>query len=125
MTQACWRLSRTTWPPGKALLGLGRPFAAVSFLALAACDPAEVADKAVRRTAESVVYPVVNLDMPAGPAEAAARCIVAAASDEEARLLARDVGVVAGTSTKATIRDLALRPGAQACLAAAGVPPIR
>jgi hypothetical protein len=91
---------------------------------VAACDPAEVADKAVRRAAETVVFPVVNLDMPAGPAEAATRCILDAASPDERQLLARDVGVEAGTSTKATIRDIALRPGAQACFAAAGVPPV-
>lgn len=100
---------------GIALLGL---------LALAACDPAEMADKAVRRTAESVVFPVVNIDMPADPARAATTCILDAASSDELRLLARDVGVEAGTSTKATIRDIALRPAAQACFDAHSVPPI-
>ena len=98
--------------------------AVLALLATAACDPAELADKAVRRTAETVVYPVVNVDMPAGPAQAATTCILDAASPDELRLLARDVGVEAGTSTKATIRDIALRPAAQACFAANGVPPI-
>jgi hypothetical protein len=96
----------------------------VGLLALAACDPAELADKAVRRTAETVVQPVVNLDMPAGPAQTATACILDAASPDELRLLARDVGVEAGTSTNATIRSIALRPAAQACFAARGVPPI-
>ncbi len=91
---------------------------------LAACDPGELADKAVRRTAASVVFPVVNLDMPAGPAQSATDCIVNAASPDEARLLARDVGVEAGSSTKATIRGIALRPEVQACFTAAGVPPL-
>ena len=91
---------------------------------LAACDPAEVADKAVRRAAETVVFPVVNIDMPADPAQAATNCILDAASPQERQLLARDVGVEAGTATKATIRDIALRPAAQACFAARGVPPI-
>ncbi len=94
-------------------------------LVLSACDPAEMADKAVRRTAESVVFPVVNIDMPADPAQAATNCILDAASPDELRLLARDVGVEAGTSTKATIRDIALRPAAQACFSAHAVPPIR
>lgn len=93
-------------------------------LLLAACDPAELADKALRRTAESVVFPVVNNDMPSDPARAATGCILDAASPDELRLLARDVGVEAGTSTKATIREIALRPAAQACYAAKGVPPI-
>lgn len=98
--------------------------AVLALLATAACDPAEIADKAVKRTAESVVYPVVNVDMPAGPAQAATTCILDAASPDELRLLARDVGVEAGTSTRATIRDIALRPAARACFAANGVPPI-
>jgi hypothetical protein len=102
-----------------------RAAAAIAVLLLAACDPAAVADKAVRRTAESVVTPVANADMPAEVAEAASRCIVGAATPDEARLLARDVGVEAGTSTTATIRAIALRPEAQACFAASGVPPIR
>ena len=101
-----------------------RPLLLLLPLALAACDPAEMADKALRRTAETVVMPVVNVNMPAGPAEAATRCILDAASPDEVRLLARDVGVEAGTSTKATIRSIALRPAAQACFAAQGVPPI-
>jgi hypothetical protein len=92
---------------------------------VAACDPADVADKAMKRTVQTVVFPVVNLDMPAGPAQSATDCILSTATSDELRLLARDVGVVAGTSTKATIRAIALRPEAQSCFAAAAVPPIR
>lgn len=101
-----------------------RLVAVIGLVLLAACDPGEVADKAVTRAAETVVFPVVNLDMPAGPAEAATTCILNAASAQERQLLARDVGVEAGTATKATIRDIALRPSAQSCFAARGVPPI-
>jgi hypothetical protein len=50
---------------------------------------------------------------------------VNAASPDELRLLARDIGVEAGTSTKATIRDIALRPAAEACFAANGLPQVR
>ena len=107
------------------MIARGLWFAAGAVIALSACDPAELAGKAVRRTAESVVFPVVNIDMPADPARAATTCILDAASPDELRLLARDVGVEAGTSTKATIREIALRPGAQACFMAAGVPPVR
>lgn len=92
---------------------------------LAACDPAEVVDNALRRTAYSVVYPVVNIDLPGDPARLATNCILDAASQDELKLLARDVGVEAGTATKATIRDIAVRPAAQACYAANGVPPVR
>jgi hypothetical protein len=93
-------------------------------MVLAACDPAELVDSALKRTAHSVVFPVVNIDMPAEPARLATKCILDAATQDELELLARDVGVEAGTSTKATIRQIAVRPAAQACYAASGVPAI-
>lgn len=93
-------------------------------MGVAACDPQVFADKTTRQIAEQVVFPVVNLDMPGEPARSATGCILDTATREETRLLARDVGVEAGTSTKATIRDIAVRPAAQACFAAAGVPPL-
>lgn len=96
-----------------------------ALLVLAACDPAELVDSTLKRTAHTVVYPVVNVDMPGEVARKATNCILDAASEEELKLLARDVGVEAGTSTKATIREIALRPAAQACFAANGVPPVR
>jgi len=100
----------------------------LSFVALlgtlAACDPAELVNDTLKRTAHSVVFPVVNIDMPAEPARKATDCILDAASQGELRLLARDVGVEAGTATKATIRDIAMRPAAQSCFAANGVPPL-
>ncbi|MBL9047141.1 MAG: hypothetical protein JNK34_07485 [Tabrizicola sp.] len=94
-------------------------------VALAACDPAEVVDSALKRTAFTVVNPVVSIDLPAEPARLATNCILGAASQDELRLLARDVGVEAGSSTKATIRAIALRPEAQSCFAANGVPQVR
>jgi hypothetical protein len=98
--------------------------AVVSGLLLAGCDPAELVTDTLKRTAHTVVFPVVNIDMPAEPARLATKCILDAASEDELRLLARDVGVEAGTATKATIRSIAVRPGAQSCFAANGVPPL-
>lgn len=98
---------------------------ALSLVGIAACSPAEVAGKVNRRAAESVVQPVVNIDMPAGIADQATACILDAASPAEVQALARDVGVEAGSSTKARIRELALRPAAQSCFAARGVPPLQ
>ena len=100
-----------------------RIFLATFFLA--ACDPQQLTDKVARRAAESVVQPVVNINMPAGPAASATACILDAASPAEVQALARDVGVEAGSSTKARIRELALRPAAQNCFAANGVPPLQ
>jgi hypothetical protein len=110
--------------PNKRTNGM-RGFALGFVVLLAACSPQEAADKVARRAAETVVTPVVNVNMPLGLAQVATDCILNAATREEINLLARDVGVEAGTSTKATIRTIALRPGAQACYASAGVPPIQ
>jgi hypothetical protein len=98
--------------------------ALIATATLLACSPQEAADKVTRRAAESVITPVVNVNMPLGKAQAATDCILQAATQDEINLLARDLGVEAGTSTKATIRAIALRPAAAACYAAAGVPPI-
>lgn len=103
---------------------MNRVLILTAILALSACDPAELVDSALKRTAHSVVFPVVNIDMPAEPARLATKCILDAATQDELELLARDVGVEAGTATKATIRQIAVRPAAQACYAANGVPPI-
>ena len=55
----------------------------------------------------------------------ASRRLLQAASMPEIRALARDIGVEAGTQTKENIRNLALRPAAQACFAANGVPQVK
>lgn len=94
-------------------------------LLITACDTQALTDKTLRRAAESVVTPVVNRDMPAAVAETATRCILDAASKPEIEGLARDVGVEAGTLTKANICAIASRPAAAACFAAGGVPPLR
>ena len=85
----------------------------MALVALAACDPRVIADKAVARTAEAVIAPVM------GPA--AARCIVDNGSPEELLAIARDIGVEAGTSTVANITRIALRPATAACIAASGI----
>jgi hypothetical protein len=86
-----------------------------AFALLAACDPAQMADKVGRRTAETVVQPVVGDG-------AATQCIVQNASADEVKTLMRDVGVVAGSSTKALIAAISARAPTQDCLRAAGVP---
>lgn len=96
----------------------------LAVLALAACDPQAMADNTTRRAAADVVEAVVIREMPAAPAKAATECILQAASIEEVRALAADYGVEAGTLTKENIRNLAMRPAAQACFAASGVPPV-
>ena len=85
-------------------------------LALAACDPQAVVDKAVARTAEAVISPVV------GPG--AARCIVENGRPDELRAIAVDVGVEAGTSTVANIMKIARRPETLTCFARTGVVPL-
>ena len=86
-------------------------------LVLAGCDATAIADKAVARTAEAVITPVM------GPE--AARCIVENGSPEELRAIAVDFGVEAGTSTVANILTIARRPQTLACFAASGAVPLR
>ena len=90
-------------------------------LALAACDPAQVADKVGRRAADTVVRPIMADYLPAGQSETATRCIVDNASAEDVKALAQDVGVGAGSRTVANVLRIAATPGAAACLAAANI----
>ena len=53
------------------------------------------------------------------------RCILDAAAPGEINILARDVGVEAGTQTIENIRNIATRPAAAACFAAGGVPSLK
>lgn len=101
-----------------------RLFLLPAALLLAACDPQALADKTTRNLAHGVVLPVVSRDLPAGPAEQATDCILNAASMPEIRALARDAGVEAGSQTRENIRNIALRPAAQSCFAARGLPQV-
>ncbi len=84
-----------------------------ALMALSACDPQEIADKAVARTAQAVITPVVGSQ--------AALCIVEAADPAELRAIAVDYGVEAGTTTVANITRIAARPEARSCIAEAGI----
>ncbi|MDZ7904569.1 MAG: hypothetical protein U5N55_01370 [Cypionkella sp.] len=94
----------------------------IAALMLAGCNPMEVANVATKKAATVVVTSVLSQTLPAPMAERAAVCIVDAASPEELRALAADIGVSAGTQTVANISALALRPSATQCMAAAAVP---
>lgn len=82
-------------------------------LTLAACDPQVVMDKTIARTAESVISAVTGTDV--------ANCVVDHAQPVELEILARDIGVQAGTRTKAIIRGILARPDTQTCLARANL----
>ena len=86
---------------------------ALVFLMLGACDPQVVVDKTIARTAESVISAVTGSDV--------ANCVVDHAQPIELQVLARDVGVQAGTRTKAIIRGILARPDTQTCLTRAGL----
>ena len=91
-------------------------------LALAACNPTELANVATKRAAEQVIVSVLSQELPAPVAQAAASCVVAAASPEELRAIAADIGVMAGTQTMENIRNLALRPQVVQCFVSSSVP---
>lgn len=106
-------------------MAAARALALLALLGLAACDPQEVADKAIRRAADSVVMPVVSRALPAGQAQVATDCVLDAASGADLQSLARDLGVEAGTLTVQTIRSIAARPEAVSCLARSGLGPLQ
>jgi hypothetical protein len=91
---------------------------------LAACSPQKMADDVSRRTARTVVYPIVNQSMPGPEAEAMTTCIVDNATPEDLNLLLRDVGTRAGTSTVQNVKNIALRPATASCIAAKGLGPL-
>ena len=96
----------------------------VLVLALAACSPEKLATDVTRRTAKTVVLPVVR-DVAPPPADTlAAECILANASNAELNDLARNVGNEAGTLTIQTIRTIAERPSTRACIAGRGLAPL-
>ena len=99
-----------------------RKLIVVAVLALAACDPAQVADKVGRRTAETVVRPVVADYLPGAAGETATRCIIENAGAEDIKALMQDVGVGAGPRTVANVLGIAAQPGTVACMSAAGLP---
>ncbi len=81
---------------------------ALLLLTLTACDPQVVVDKTIARTAESVISNVTG--------SAVAVCVVDHAEPSELEILARDIGVTAGTRTKAIIGGILARPDTQTCL---------
>lgn len=90
-------------------------------LSLSACDTGLVGQTYAAAAAE-VVRAVIEPGLAPVQADIAARCITDAASRDENLTLARDLGVIAGPSTVALIRDILTRPAAQTCLADAGLP---
>lgn len=92
--------------------------------AIAACSPAQIATDFTRKTARTVVLPVVSASTPEPAAGLATDCILANASNQELNLLARDVGVRAGTLTEQNIRGILARPATQACIAGKGLAPV-
>jgi hypothetical protein len=91
---------------------------------LAACSPQQVADDLTRRTAGTVVQPIVAQYLPAPQAQAATACITEAATPDQLNLLLRDIGTRAGTDTVRNVRAIAASPQAQACFAQGGLPPL-
>lgn len=96
----------------------------VPVVLLAACSPQEVADDLTRRSAGTVVQPVVAQYMTGPQAQAATACITQAATPDEVNLLLRDIGTMAGTDTVRRVKTIAATPQAAACFAQAGLPPL-
>jgi hypothetical protein len=102
----------------------GRALILAVGLLLPACDPAAVRAGVADRAAQPVVVNVLVNQYPRPQAEVATECVLANAAPAETEQLARDLGTRAGTSTVATIRSIADRPGSVQCLAARGLAPV-
>ena len=98
------------------------PLAVLTLATLAACSPRDMADQMGRRTAETVVRPIVANSLTEPQALGVTRCIVDNASADEVSLLLRDVAVVAGTSTVATVAGILQRPETLSCIRGSGLP---
>lgn len=94
----------------------------LALLSLSACDPQQAVDDLGRRTAETVVKPIVDDGMTEPQAAGVTRCIVQNASADEIRVLVRDVANSAGTATVAAVATIAARPETLSCIRAAGLP---
>jgi hypothetical protein len=93
-------------------------------LALGACSPEKLATDVTRRTAKTVVLPVVRNVAPPPADTLATECILNNASNAELNELARNVGNEAGTLTIQNIRIIAERPSTRACIAGKGLAPL-
>lgn len=96
--------------------------AVLSLAALAlvpSCSPQVMAQKINTRAAEAVVRPVVSKGLTGAQADIATRCVLDNATSQELQLLARDVGVEAGTLTEQRVLAIIQRPATSACIAAA------
>ncbi|MEY4984966.1 MAG: hypothetical protein RIR62_3232 [Pseudomonadota bacterium] len=89
---------------------------------LAACSPRDMADRMSRRTAETVVRPIVDDALTEPQALGVTRCIVTNARPDEVQALLRYVGVYAGSSTVATVAGILSRPETQGCIRGSGLP---
>ena len=96
----------------------------VMALALAACSPDKLATDLTRRTAKTVVLPVVRNVAPPPADTLATECILANATNAELNELARNVGNEAGTLTIQNISTIAERPSTRACVAGKGLAPL-
>ena len=85
--------------------------------ALAACG--QMATKINTRAAESVVRPVVARGLTGAQADVATRCVLDNATPAELQMLARDVGVEAGSLTEQRVLGIIQRPATSSCIAAA------
>lgn len=114
-------------PAGTPAQGFARSFSGLGFAAilmgsLAACSPQEAADAVAYRAAEQVAGPIVSQYMQPAQAAGVTQCLLRAASGDELRSLAQDIGTSGGTRPRASLLALASRPEARSCILAAGLP---
>ena len=104
----------------RRLSGLG--LAAMLMAGLSACSPQEAADAVAYRAAEQVAGPIVSRYMQPAQAAGVTQCVLRAASGDELRSLAQDIGTRGGSRPQENLFALAARPAARQCILSAGLP---
>lgn len=126
--RAHWRMPLDGAPVGavaqrKLRRGLSAGLAFVLLTAgLSACSPQEAADAVAYRAAEQVAGPIVSGYMQPAQAAGVTQCLLRAASGDELRALAQDIGTSGGSRPRENLLALASRPAARTCIANAGLP---
>jgi hypothetical protein len=99
-----------------------RAFLIIGVLALTGCDVAEqVADDAVRQTAENTIVSVVEKQFPSVNAQPIANCVVDNATTKEIFSIAGDSVTGVDSGTVSTVLDIIKRPDTVTCVAKNGL----
>ena len=89
-------------------------------IVLLACTPSEIVDDVARRSAKSVVHPIVQDHFPGRHSEAITNCVIDNSTASEILSLARDAGTGPDAETVNTVLTIVRRPDTIRCVTRQG-----